>query len=138
MKQLIELINRVLTKETILYIVFGVISTILNIGIASVLVNVFNVEGNLASTIGIIVAVIFAYFTNRKMVFNSKAKRLKEKLKEFFKFILGRIFTMIVEIGGVFLLYSIIGVEYVSTKLIMTIIVIIANFFISKFFAFKK
>ena len=138
METLKKVINKVCTRETILYIIFGVLTTLINIGISTVLVKVFYVEGNLASTIGIIISILFAYVTNRKLVFNSQATNLKEIFEEFVKFILGRAFTMVLEIGGVFLFYSIIGIEYVITKVSMTVIVVIANFFISKFFAFKK
>ena len=138
MKKMIEILKKVLTKETILYIVFGLLTTLVNIITSTALLEIFKIEGNIASTIGIIVSIIFAYFTNRKMVFNSEAIGIKENFKEFLKFILGRAFTMILEICGVYLLYTILGVNYVVSKLLMTIIVIISNFFISKFFAFKK
>lgn len=138
MEKIKDIINKVITKETILYIVFGVLTTLVNIGISTILLKVFKVEGNIASTIGIIVSIIFAYFTNRKMVFNSTAIGLKENLTEFLKFILGRSFTMILEICGVYILYSLIGVQYIISKLVMTVIVIIVNFFMSKFFAFTK
>ena len=101
------------------------------------MVKAFQVEGNLASTIGIIISILFAYFTNRKMVFNSTAETAKEKWTEFLKFILGRSFTMAIEMAGVFLLYTVLNVEYVITKVTITVIVVILNFFISKFFAFK-
>ena len=45
---------------------------------------------------------------------------------------------MILEVVGVFVLYTVLGLEYMLTKISMTIIVVIINFFISKFFAFKK
>ncbi len=138
METLKKVINKVCTRETILYIVFGVLTTLINIGISTILVKVFYVEGNLASTIGIIISILFAYVTNRKLVFNSQAANFKEISEEFVKFILGRAFTMVLEMGGVFLFYSIIGIEYVITKVSMTVIVVIVNFFISKFFAFKK
>ena len=89
------------------------------------------------SSVGIILAVLVAYFTNRKMVFNSTANTLKEKLVEFWKFMLGRAFTMIVEEGGVILFSTVLGWPFKPVKLALTIIVIILNFFISKFFAFK-
>ena len=138
METLKKVINKVCTRETILYIVFGVLTTLINIGISTILVKVFYVEGNLASTIGIIISILFAYVTNRKLVFNSQAANFKDISEEFVKFILGRAFTMVLEMGGVFLFYSIIGIEYVITKVSMTVIVVIVNFFISKFFAFKK
>lgn len=133
-----KIIKKICTRETILYVIFGVLTTLINIVVSTVLVKVFQVEGNLASTIGIIISILFAYFTNRKMVFNSIAETAKEKWKEFFKFILGRSFTMVIEMAGVFLLYTVLGVEYVITKVTITVIVVILNFFISKFFAFKS
>ena len=133
-----KIIKKVCTRETMLYIIFGVLTTLINIVVSTILVMVFQVEGNLASTIGIIISILFAYFTNRKMVFNSTAETAKEKWKEFLKFILGRSFTMVIEMAGVFLLYTVLGIEYVITKVTITVIVVILNFFISKFFAFKS
>ena len=146
MEKLNGIVKKVLNKEVILYIVFGILTTVVNIVTSYVLKAFFNVEGNIASTIGIIVCVLFAYFTNRKWVFQTYATTIKEKWVEFGRFILGRAFTMVVEIVGVFLLNDIIhafygiftdNTAYLINKLIMTVIVIILNFFISKFFAFK-
>ena len=60
-----------------------------------------------------------------------------KNIKEFFKFIAGRIFTMIIEFLGGMLLFQLPIPEIIS-KLFITVIVIILNFFISKFFAFKS
>ena len=138
MKKIKKILKKVLTKETILYIVFGLLTTLVNIVTSTILFELFKIEGNISSTIGIIVSIIFAYFTNRKMVFGSEAVGFKENFKEFIKFILGRAFTMILEICGVYLLYTIMEVNYIISKLVITVIVVITNFFISKFFAFKK
>lgn len=147
MEKIKELIKKFCTKEVIFYIIFGLFSTVINIGVSYVLKALFKVEGNVASTIGIILAILFAYITNRKLVFNSNADTTKQKISEFVKFILGRLFTMVVEIVGIFLLNNVIhlfynmfsdNTAYLINKLIMNIIVIILNYFISKFFAFKK
>ena len=147
MEKIKSLIKKFCTKEVISYIIFGVLTTLVNISISFILTAVFDVEGNLASTIGIICSILFAYFTNRKWVFNSTANTIKEKFTEFGKFILARAFTMVVEIVGVFLLNDVIhpfyglfsdNIAYLINKVIMTVIVIILNFFFSKFFAFKK
>ena len=141
-----ELIKKVCNREVISYIIFGILTTIVNIVISYILKTFFKVEGNIASTIGIICSILFAYFTNRKWVFHSYAVTIKEKWAEFGKFILGRAFTMVVEIVGVFLLNDVIhsfygifsdNIAYLINKMLMTVIVIILNFFISKFFAFK-
>ncbi|NLC87577.1 MAG: GtrA family protein [Clostridiaceae bacterium] len=138
MKKINELMKKVLTREVILYVVFGVLTTLVNIATSSVLNKIFQIEGNLSSTIGIIVCILFAYFTNRKLVFNSKAETIKEKILEFVKFIFGRAFTMVVEMIGFFLLYTVCIIPFLTSKIIISVIVIILNFFISKFFAFKK
>jgi putative flippase GtrA len=142
-----EQIKKFFTREVISYLIFGVLTTVVNIVVSFFLTAVCNVEGNLASTIGIICCILFAYFTNRKWVFNSTATTLKEKWIEFIKFILGRAVTAVLEIVGVFFLNNIIhsfygmfsdNIAYLINKCLITVIIIILNFFISKFFAFKK
>lgn len=141
MEKIKNLIKKFCTREVIFYTIFGVLTTIVNIGSYTILSSVFHLEENLASNIGIIIAVLFAYFTNRKLVFNSTAVTIQEKLKEFGKFILGRVFTMVVESVGFWLLFSVMNITALNglvSKLIISVVVIILNFFISKFFAFKK
>ena len=141
MKKIKKLIKKFCTREVIFYAIFGVLTTLVNIISFYVLHSIFNIDENLSSNIGIILAVLFAYFTNRKLVFNSQANTFKEKIIEFGKFILGRLFTMIIESVGFYLMFNILNITYLDglvSKCAITVIVIILNFFISKFFAFKK
>ena len=138
MEKLIGLIKKICTKEVIFYGIFGIFTTVINIGVFYLLSNFMHIEENLSNNIAIIIAVLFAYFTNRKLVFNSTASNFKEKLIEFGKFILGRLFTMVIESAGFFLFFNIFHIQELISKASITIIVIILNFFISKFFAFKK
>ena len=138
MDKLQGLIKKVLTKEVIMYIIFGVLTTLVNLIISFILEGLLNVDGAWASAIGIICSVLFAYFTNRKWVFNTNAKGFKENFNEFIKFILGRAVTMVIEQGGVIIFYSIMNLPFMTVKLSLTIIVIILNFFFSKFFEFKE
>lgn len=137
MKKITELIKKVCTKEVILYAVFGLLTTIVNIGTFAILTKLFKTDENVSNIIAIMLAVLFAYITNKDLVFHSKAEGTNEKLKEFFKFIAGRAFTMVVEFVGCYLMFKLPIPEIIS-KCIMTVIVIVLNFFISKFFAFKK
>ncbi|HJJ05049.1 MAG TPA: GtrA family protein [Clostridiaceae bacterium] len=138
MEKLKLLFKKFCTKEVIFYGIFGVLTTIVNVGTFYILSSILHIEENLSNNIAIFIAVLFAYFTNRKLVFNSNAKNIKEKLIEFFKFMLGRLFTMVVESLGFFLMFNLLGIQELISKISITIIVIILNFFISKFFAFKK
>lgn len=137
-QKIIKIEEKFLTVEIVLYIIFGVLTTIVNIGSFAILSSIINLEENISNAIAIILAVLFAYFTNKDLVFNSKATTFKEKILEFFKFILGRIFTMVIELIGFYLLFNLVGVPKLISKTLVTVIVIILNFFISKFFAFKK
>lgn len=137
MDKLKQLITKIFSKEILFYGIFGILTTVVNLVVFYFLIY-FGTNENLSNIIAVIVAVLFAYFTNRKLVFNSTAVTFKENLKEFYKFMLGRAFTMILEIVGFYFLFNILGIQELASKLIITVIVIILNFFISKFFAFKK
>lgn len=137
MEKIKNVMEKILTKEVILYIVFGLLTTVINLGSFYVFHNLWQWNENLSNLIAIILAVLVAYITNKDLVFHSEAKTFKEKLQEFFKFILGRAFTMIVEFLGGFLLFQTPIPEMIS-KAFITVLVIILNFFISKFFAFNK
>lgn len=137
MEKIKELIKKVLTKEVILYIVFGVLTTLVNLGSFYLLNNILHINENISNIVAILLAVVFAYFTNKDIVFHSEAKTIKQRMKQFVKFISGRAITMIIEWGGCALLF-LTPMPQIISKAIMTVVVIILNFFISKFFAFKN
>lgn len=138
MEHVKNLIKKFCTKEVIFYGIFGVLTTLVNIAVFYCLTHFIHLEENLSNIISIVLAVLFAYFSNRRLVFNSTASTIKEKLIEFGKFILGRAFTMVVELVGFFLMFNILNIQELVSKILISIIIIILNFFISKFFAFKK
>ena len=130
--------EKLLNKEVIMYIIFGIATTLVNLIISFILEGIVKINGEIASAIGIIASILFAYFTNRKWVFNTEAKGFKENIKEFGKFVFGRALTMIIEQGGVIIFYTHMNLPFMPVKLSLTVIVIILNFFLSKFFAFTK
>lgn len=133
-----KLVEKFLTKEIILYAVFGVLTTLINIGSFYIMTSCFHIENDLANNIAIILAVLFAYVTNKDLVFHSQAEGFGEKFIEFCKFILGRLVTMFIESIGGSLMFKYLPIPTIVSKCLITIIVIILNFFISKFFAFKS
>lgn len=137
MNNIIELIKKMLTKEVILYVVFGIFTTVVNLGTFYIMNSLLHWDENISNFIAIILAVLFAYITNKDLVFHSNAKGIKNRVIQFIKFIIGRAFTMVVEFVGGILLFQL-PIPNIITKALLTIIVIILNFFISKFFAFKN
>ena len=122
--KLVEIETKFLTVEVVLYLFFGVLTTVVNIGLFAILVSFFDMNENISNAIAIIAAVLFAYFTNKGLVFNSTASTTKEKMSEFIKFMLGRGLTMIVEFLGFYLLFNIASVPKLISKTL-----IIINFF---------
>ena len=138
MEKITSLIKQYCTKEVIFYTIFGILTTIVNLFTFYIFTKYFNINENISNIISIITAVLFAYFTNRKLVFHSKAITIKENALEFLKFMLGRAFTMVVEFVGCAIMFATLDIPDIIVKIIISVIVIILNFFISKFFAFKK
>ena len=137
MEKISKIAKKLLTKEVILYIVFGLITTIINLGSFYIMDSILGWNENLANGIAIILAILFAYITNKDMVFHSNAITLKHRVTQFSKFMMGRAFTMVIEmLGGVFLFM--LPIPNIISKIILTVIVVILNYFISKFFAFKN
>ena len=137
MEKLKKSIKKLLKKEVILYIIFGVLTTFVNLGAFYILNTLLKVNENISNLIAIILAVLVAYITNKELVFHSNAIGIKNRIIQFIKFMIGRAFTMVVEFVGGILLFQL-PIPNIITKALLTIIVIILNFFISKFFAFKN
>ena len=137
MEKINKLIKKILDRDIILYIIFGVLTTLVNFVSFYILNSLMHIDGNISNLVAIPLAILFAYFTNRKWVFHTDAKGFKENFNEFCKFIAGRAFTMFIEFFGCMLLFKTPITEIIS-KLGVNVIIVILNFFISKFFAFKK
>ena|SRR5574344_41007 len=143
---MIDKINELYSKyeEVIIYLIMGVLATIVNLGVKyALLFTVLSasnpIELQIAIIISWIAAVLFAYFTNRKWVFKSKSKNI---LKEFSSFVVARITTLVMEMFIMWFFVTLLKMDSNTWVIIWTIvsqaIVIIANYFFSKLFIFKK
>lgn len=124
-------------KEIILYVIFGGLTTVINYAIYAlmVLLKIDIYTSNITAWIG---AVLFAYFTNRKMVFNSEAKGKKSVIIEILSFYGSRVFSLAVETGLLFVCVSLMGMNEWITKLVLQVVVIVLNYIFSKFIVFRK
>ncbi len=124
-------------KEAILYIVFGLLTTLVNLLIYQVGL-LAQLDYAYANTIAFVISIIFAYVTNKIIVFKSKQEALTGLLVEFMKFIASRLGTFFLEMLGLWILIDIIGLDEVMPKYLMTAVVIVLNYFLSKWLVFKK
>ena len=92
---------------------------------------------NIANVISIIVAIIFAYIVNSKYVFQDKCETLRDHIRPFLQnFISARLLTMVIEVGGVWLLCEKMGMNGMVGKFCTQFIVLALNYVFSKFFVF--
>ncbi|MEE1012552.1 MAG: GtrA family protein [Acutalibacteraceae bacterium] len=159
-----KLINKFVTKEFISYVLFGVLTTILNFAVYIGFHELFLAigwEGLLhgilpdnefirqlfegedpcyldANTIAWVAGVVFAFVTNKLWVFESKSWKPAIALKEFISFTGARIFSFVVETVMMFVLVTLMHCPAIIAKLIIGIVVIILNYIFSKLFIFKK
>ena len=127
-------------KEIILYLIFGVLTTVVSLLTYYICTITFlnpnnAIEIQIANIISWIIAVLFAYITNRIFVFKSKEKNIS---KELISFIGSRISTLLIEMLTMFLFVSLLQFNDKIIKIIAQIIVIIGNYITSKLFVFKK
>ena len=135
-----ELLKNDRIREIIAYLIIGFLTTVINLLVYYVCTRYFldpekiiNVE--IANVIAWTIAVIFAYVTNRVIVFRSKNDKV---INEGIKFFLGRIFTLLLELGLMALMVSVIHINDKIAKIICQVIIIVGNYIISKIFVFKN
>ena len=144
-----QLYKRLLNRETILYLVFGVLTTLLN----SVVFDRCNAAFGerrvvLSQVIAFVVAVLFAFFTNKPFVFQSKDWSSETLMKEIPTFFGGRIASFIIETVLVLVArdvfhagsYTFLGINGLTVVKLMpiSVIVVILNYVFSKVFVFRK
>ena len=125
-------------QSFLLYVIFGVLTTIVNIIVFFILYNMLHTGHNIAYVVAWFWAVLFAYLTNRVWVFHSTSTTTASIIKEVWQFYLARVLTGII---GYFILTF--GVDLLRQdaniwNIIQNIFVIVSNFVLSKLIIFKK
>ncbi len=132
-----KLISKVLNKETILYVIFGVLTTAVDFGVFSFLYYVTGMNEVAANTIAWFVAVVEAFITNKIFVFAKYDFDFKTIVKEVVAFFLARAFSLVVT--DVFLIFAAnVGMNMLLAKAVISVVVIVLNYFFSKLFIFKE
>lgn len=135
-------------KEIINYLIFGVLTTIVNWVTFSVLVRGFGMDDGAqfgtANVISWVCAVLFAFITNKLFVFESKTWKPAVAIREFASFLGARIATGAIEWFGVPFLTvhglgtPLFGVKGLWAKITVSVVVVILNYVFSKFIVFVK
>ena len=147
-------IKKLLNRETVLYIVFGVATTVVNYVVFHLLYNVLWQQENslTANAVAFVAAVIFAFAVNKMFVFESKSWGMDALKREVPSFLAARIGSFGIEEAGLFLcekvlkLGGVIAFTFGGTsfdwitivKVALSFVVVALNYVFCKLFVFKK
>ena len=122
-------------KEIINYLIFGGFTTLISIITYALFAKVFHIDYLISNVLSWIIAVLFAYITNKIFVFESKSKKNIKEITSFFFF---RVVSLIMEMIILYVFVDTLHIDDLVTKIIAQIIVIVSNYVFSKVFVFKK
>ena len=127
-------------KEIINYLIFGVLTTVFSLVTYYICVYTFinpeeAVQLQIANVISWFFGVTFAYITNRKFVFESNEQN---KIKEASKFVTSRIATLLMDMAIMFIGVTLLKFNDKIIKIVSQVVVIIANYLLSKIIVFNK
>lgn len=134
-------------QETIAYLFFGVMATVLNIVLYHVFTNMLGLSTAIGNITDTIICVLFQYFTNRIWVFRSHTRGMAA-VREFVQFMGCRAVTAVIDeaimiIGVDYLVKSFVAAPMqdlagVGVKILANVIVVVLNYVFSKLFVFSK
>lgn len=125
-------------KSFISYVVFGVLTTVVNIVTYNLCYYRVGLGNTISNIVAWILAVAFAYFTNKIWVFESKLWKWQVLKREIATFISCRLATGILDIIIMYICVDIMQWHAMLMKIISNVLVIILNYLFSKLVIFKK
>ena len=121
-------------KEIIMYLIFGVLTTVVNIAVYYIMTNSLQIHYLISNIVAWFLSVLFAYVTNRKYVFESKSEQIVKEMVSFFG---ARLATGIMDMAFMWIFVGLGLLPDFVAKVITNVIVIIANYILSKLVVFK-
>ena len=124
------------------YVIVGLLTTVVSLVTYFICTSFFldakvAIELQIANVISWVLAVIFAYFTNRIFVFKSHTKG-KKQIEEGIKFVGSRILSLLMDMLTMFIIVTLLHMNHKIGKILSQVIVTIANYFLSKILVFNN
>ncbi len=126
------------TPEMILYIVFGVFTTLINMFACGFFYNRLHWDILAANAVAWVLSVAFAFVTNKLYVFRSRNVTAKTFWWELLTFVGARLFTLVIDEAGMKYLVDVVFWNVYLAKIVVNVAVIAINYVLSKLVIFKK
>lgn len=124
--------------DVLSYLFFGVLTTVVNYIVYLPIYNLAGLSAALSNAIAWVVAVAFAYLTNKPFVFRSHDWSAKTVIPELTKFVSCRVASGLAETLILLVSVDLLGWNGNIWKLITSVLVVVMNYFASKLLVFKK
>ena len=121
-------------RQPIVYLINGGLTTVVNFVVYIVLKDVFSIHLLIGNTIAWITSVIYAFITNKKIVFRDN----QGILRQFIMFAGLRIVSYVLEELSLFVFVVQLEFNDLTVKVIVSVLIVIINYIFSKFIIFKK
>lgn len=137
-KRIMKISNQQMIRETIAYLFWGGITTIINIAVFLLIRQIPGMPAVVANIIAWSVSIIFAFITNRHFVFNSGKLHGFPLPVQFAFFILTRLLSGSIETLTVFLMIDILLFADLPVKIFSNGLIIVINYIAGKLLVFRK
>ncbi len=124
-------------EEGINYLIFGFLAFVLNYILYFLFADAIAMHYMAATALSWVLTVVFAYWTNRTFVFKSRNKEAGAVWKEFISFIGARVATEALELVLMYVMVDMAGINDKIAKFVCQVLVILANYVLSKIWIFK-
>ncbi|KRN02202.1 GtcA family membrane protein [Levilactobacillus senmaizukei DSM 21775 = NBRC 103853] len=125
-------------QDVLAYLVFGGLTTVINIVVFYLTATLWGWNYQVGNAMAWFVSVLFAYLTNRVWVFHSHFTTMSALTKEVVSFFSVRAATLVMDAGIMWIGVSLLQQNEMLTKLVDQVVVVLANYFFSKWFVFRK
>lgn len=125
-------------KDIIIYIIFGVLTTVVSFGVHLPLYNWVHLSATVCNVISWLAAVFFAFLTNKPFVFHSYDWSIRVVAPEFLKFIGSRVGSLIVETAILFVFVDMMHLNGNFFKVMTSAVVVVLNYVASRWIVFNK
>lgn len=125
-------------RSIIIYIFWGGVTTVINIGSFEVFVRYCAMNYQVANILAWILTVLSVYFSNKVWVFGSSYTTFRNFIKELTKFFIARLLTLIIDMVILYIGIQLLDGNDLIVKIIDNIFVIVTNYVLSKYLVFKK
>ena len=129
--------DKVMNREVISYLIFGVLTTLVNWVVYAAMVKV-HIYYRIATAVAWAVSVLFAFIVNKIFVFQSYNMRPAFVMKEITSFVACRAVSGVMEMVFMIVMVSWIHMDEYISKIAVSVIVVIVNYVFSKLFIFRK